>query len=90
MAEADIYNPTKIRYWYQDTMRASFSASQLLREREEVSYDQEVQEHEGAVSLGQDFDFAPGNLAESLPVGATGSTKGGGHAAGSASQATAS
>ncbi|CAE6953680.1 unnamed protein product [Symbiodinium sp. CCMP2592] len=58
--KADIYNPAKIRYWYQDTMRASFSASQLLREREEVSYEQEVAEHEGVVTLGQDFDFAPG------------------------------
>ncbi|CAE7026000.1 unnamed protein product, partial [Symbiodinium sp. CCMP2456] len=60
--KADIYNPNKVRYWFQDTMRASFTASQLLRESEEVRYDQEVAENEGVVTLGMDFDFDPSAL----------------------------
>ena len=55
-------------------MRASFTASQLLRESEEVRYEQEVAEREGVVNLGTDFDFDPSALGPSLPAVAAGST----------------
>ena len=72
--EADIYNKSRVKYWVEDTCRASFKASQLVKQREEVSYEQEVQEEDGAAVLGMDVDFNPGGLAvdAAMPSGSAG------------------
>ena len=63
-----------MKYWVEDTCRASFKASQLLKQRETVTYEQEVQEENGEILLGMDVDFNPDSLHvnDSMPMGSGG------------------
>ena len=61
--QADTYNKKKMKFWYEDTCRATMTASQLMRQSEEISFDQEVPQDEfGNIGVATDFDFDPSSL----------------------------
>ena len=54
-AQTDIYNKNKVKYWMEKQTSASMKQSQLLRQQETVSYEQDVATNaEGNILLGED------------------------------------